>query len=603
MEANMKRKRTSNKVCMGQESGAAVVTVLLIAFLLLTASIALLSGVSAGTKNGTDMLSETKAYYAAESGLQATINALRHSGGTGMKYSAAHANTRMEGPLNYDYKPDPDDPDTWRIGIGGGTYNPNTGEAFRVQVEDPDRMGERLTFETDALQSGILATRFTGFSSGGVTIETTTISSTITIPDSTAPEKKVVITMTPPQDPSTVVFTGNVPDIIPDLATFTISHIGVDPSMPAGDVFFQINYSLTAPRNDAAKMLFGKITKVAGQQPLVTMVGPSAELVGSTITFCSSDAPNCTYSSQLLDVATSPQASVFARITPVEPVRLLVKSTGYGPFGAKKELEAIIRKDIPNLSASNAATSMVGPSTCPAEYPTCLGFAFSAGTSSNITYSGGNCATGPCVPSFGLTDPNNLTTVANYTLPNGNPMAASPPPELMTGGLPAWQQSPAAMDAFIDDMRAMAQGSDRYFVSPDGTTPVTVPDNPGNFTSGLGITFCEGSCQVGGSGGGFLVVTGKLTNTGNFSFRGLIVVVGEEGWLRNGGGNGQVIGNVVIAPYNKLSYIPESHTTSFLPPRYTITGGGTSDLLYGDITSTFSNTSGVSDIIQGIAEK
>ena len=98
-------------------------------------------------------------------------------------------------------------------------------------------------------------------------------------------------------------------------------------------------------------------------------------------------------------------------------------------------------------------------------------------------------------------------------------------------------------------------------------------------------------------------MTGQLTNTGGFSFRGLIVVVGEDGWLRNGGGNGQVIGNVVIAPYNRRNYIPENHTTSFLPPRYQITGGGGSDLIYGDITSTFSNTSGVSDIMQGIAEK
>jgi hypothetical protein len=370
--------------------------------------------------------------------------------------------------------------------------------------------------------------------------------------------------------------------------------------MPDGDVIdFQIKYSLTAPRDDATKMIYGKITKSAGQPPTVTIDGTSAELVGSTITFCSGPDSPCTFTPIILDST----KSVYAYVTPVEPVRLVVRSTGFGPFGAKKELEAIIRKDIPNLSASNAATSMVGPSACPAEYPTCLGFAFSAGTSSGITYSGGNCSTGPCVPSFGLTDPNNLTTVNNYRLPNGNPMAASPPPELMTGGLPTWQQSPAAMDAFIDDMRAMAQGSDRYFVSSNGTTPVVVPDNPGNFTSGTGITFCEGSCQVGGSGGGFLIVTGKLTNTGDFSFRGLIVVVGEEGWLRNGGGNGQVIGNVVIAPYNRRNYIPESHTTSFLPPRYQITGGGSSDILYGDITSTFSNTSGVSDIMQGIAEK
>lgn len=597
----MKREGSSYKLYIGQENGAAVVTVLLIAFLLLTASIALLSGVAAGTKNGSDMLSETKAYYAAESGLQATINALRNRTPK-VKYSEADANPSLSNYLTYNY-PTTGTADRIVIGQAPDTYDPNTGEAFKINVYDPDNYGDQLEFNTNTLVSGALQTKFTGYTgTGGGTIATTGPSSTVTIADPATPANRLLITMTAVGS-TRIVFTGNTPDVVPPLAIFSIATENGGAEMPVGDVIdFQINYTLTVPRNDAKKTVYGKITRPDGLlPPRVTMDGVSAELVGSTITFCSTNALNCTFSPIPLDPATP--SPVFARVTPVEPVRLVVRSTGFGPFGAKKELEAVIRKDIPNLAASGAATSMVGPSACPAEYPTCLGFAFVAGTSNGITYSGGNCSTGPCVPSFGLTDPNNLTTVNNYRLPNGSPMSADPPPELMTSGLPAWQQSPAAMDAFIDDMRAMAQGSDRYFVSSNGTTPVVVPDNPGNFTSGTGITFCEGSCTVGGSGGGFLIVTGQLTNTGGFSFRGLIVVVGEDGWLRNGGGNGQVIGNVVIAPYNRRNYIPENHTTSFLPPRYQITGGGGSDLLYGDITSTFSNTSGVSDIMQGIAEK
>jgi hypothetical protein len=38
------------------------------------ACVAMLSAVGANSRNSTDVLSETKAYYAAESGLQATIN-------------------------------------------------------------------------------------------------------------------------------------------------------------------------------------------------------------------------------------------------------------------------------------------------------------------------------------------------------------------------------------------------------------------------------------------------------------------------------------------------------------------------------------------------
>jgi hypothetical protein len=108
---------------------------------------------------------------------------------------------------------------------------------------------------------------------------------------------------------------------------------------------------------------------------------------------------------------------------------------------------------------------------------------------------------------------------------------------------------------------------------------------------------------VGGSGGGILVVTGKLTNVGGFNFKGLIIVTGEEGWERNGGGEGQVIGNIVIAPYNRIPYVPENLSATFLPPRYQITGGGGSDVIYGDVTASFDNTSAVSDFVAGVAEK
>src|SRR5213078_1393102 len=106
-----------------------------------------------------------------------------------------------------------------------------------------------------------------------------------------------------------------------------------------------------------------------------------------------------------------------------------------------------------------------------------------------------------------------------------------------------------------------------------------------------------------GSGGGILVVTGQLTNVGDFSFNGMIIVTGAGGWLRNGGGNGQIIGNIVIAPYNQSPYVPENLSATFLPPIYKITGGGGSDVIYGDVAANFDNTSAVSDFVLGVAEK
>jgi Tfp pilus assembly protein PilX len=607
-----------------QERGAALATVLLIAFLLLTASVMLLSGVSSAARNGTDMLSETKAFYAAESGLQATINALRHQSPK-VKYSEAVANPTMDSHgIIYNC-----DAGTANEKVAIGTTPNCSADAYRISVSDPDNYGAGLSFNTNDVQ-----TKFTSYtpSSGTSVITGSGATSTVTytaptpVPTATpeptptpdpAPEPTPVPTAVPAQQlvitmtakPNTTITYDGSPEI-PALVDFSIAYQGTSGAMiPDGDqINFQIVYTLTAPRNDnPKKTIFGKIVKAANEPLKITLDSPNAELVGSTITFCAPTAgANCTYTPIPL-VVTEPAAAplpIFGNITPVEPVRLLVKSTGFGPFGAKKQLEAILRKDLPNMSVPPGLHTMVGGSACPADYPTCLGFSFAAGTSNGIAYSGCDPVTGVCVPSFILTDNSNYNYVSTHP-PSGDPAQMQPPPQISTtANLPAWQQSPAALDAFVDEMRTIAQGSDRYFRASDGITPTVVPNNPGDFGTGTGITFCEGSCQVGGSGGGVMVVTGKLTNTGNFSFRGLIVVTGEEGWLRNGGGNGQIIGNVVIAPYNMRNYVPENlHLSSFLPPRYQITGGGGSDIIAGDITSAFATTSGVSDIVQGIVEK
>ncbi|HVE58434.1 MAG TPA: hypothetical protein VNB22_16495, partial [Pyrinomonadaceae bacterium] len=144
-------------------------------------------------------------------------------------------------------------------------------------------------------------------------------------------------------------------------------------------------------------------------------------------------------------------------------------------------------------------------------------------------------------------------------------------------------------------------------VNPTGNQDnFTVGSNqnpPGSYANGTGITFCEGSCKIGANGGGILVVTGKLTNVGNFHFKGMIIVTGEEGWERNGTGGGEVIGNVIIAPYNRSTYYPQNLTSTFLAPQYYVNGGGVSTITYSDIGNTLDGTTGVSNLMLGVAEK
>jgi hypothetical protein len=157
------------------------------------------------------------------------------------------------------------------------------------------------------------------------------------------------------------------------------------------------------------------------------------------------------------------------------------------------------------------------------------------------------------------------------------------------------------MDALIRQLRQTAQNSGRYF---NGTNPSSF----GDFATGTGITFCEGSCNMGGSasGGGILVVTGTFTTSGNPSFKGLVLAVGRYvnasnpgGVVRSGGGNELFIGNIVIAPYD-----PNNLAAGFEQPRYD-QSGGPGDTINSDVAldQAFDGTAAISNFILGIAEK
>jgi hypothetical protein len=174
----------------------------------------------------------------------------------------------------------------------------------------------------------------------------------------------------------------------------------------------------------------------------------------------------------------------------------------------------------------------------------------------------------------------------------GSHATLNPPPAVITD-LPEWQQSPAAMDQFIQQMRNTAVNSGTYIANGGAI------GTPGNHATGTGITFCEGTCSVGPvSGGGILVVTGTFNYNGNFSFNGLIIVTGAGGMHRSGGGGGQIIGNIVIAPYN-----PADLNANWLPPHFTTNGGGNSDILFGGTSVAFDGTTAVTQLMLGIAEK
>src|SRR5690606_21440744 len=108
-----------------------------------------------------------------------------------------------------------------------------------------------------------------------------------------------------------------------------------------------------------------------------------------------------------------------------------------------------------------------------------------------------------------------------------------PAPEVAGSSLPSWQQTPQAMEEFLAPFIASANNSER--VIPNNGVLDT--GEFGNFDLGTGLTYCSANCTVKGDGGGVLIVRETLTFTGNPRFRGIIIVTGEGGVTRQGGGN------------------------------------------------------------------
>ena len=105
------------------------------------------------------------------------------------------------------------------------------------------------------------------------------------------------------------------------------------------------------------------------------------------------NAPNVTGAGETIAGATT----IKATITAPEPIRLLIKSTGYGPLGARKQLESVIQKNYFNGLGAPSPLTLIGPpctpvATCTAPAPTSTwiapNFIFNPGTSAPTVYDG-----------------------------------------------------------------------------------------------------------------------------------------------------------------------------------------------------------------------
>jgi hypothetical protein len=132
---------------------------------------------------------------------------------------------------------------------------------------------------------------------------------------------------------------------------------------------------------------------------------------------------------------------------------------------------------------------------------------------------------------------------------------------------PSFLDSADKARAYLNGLQSKAQSINRYF-KPGSGSSTTITDS----LNSPQFTFIDGDATV-LSGSGFLVVTGTLTMRGNTDFRGAILVLGDGVLIRDGGGNGDILGGITIAKFGRTS-------GDFMAPTFLTNGGGISNVQY-----------------------
>ncbi len=285
------------------------------------------------------------------------------------------------------------------------------------------------------------------------------------------------------------------------------------------------------------------------------------------------------YSVEVIDPTYPTPAAVAAKLAAdpnYEPVRLLIRSTGLGPRGARKVLSLLVSNNFFSIEppapivirGADSGSSMT----------------FELGTSNSKKYSGAdNAGVETAKPSVAIKLPD--WNEAQSGLSKGStiadpqvaildldllPPAASLSPTPLPGKAPGSSVTPYflktadAARAFIATTREVAQLDGKYF----GTSKT-------NFTLGSSadpdFAFIDGNCELEG-GSGLLIVTGNLVLKGGASFDGIIIVMGTGNVTRSGGGNASILGSWFVARFNA--------TGDFLAPTFDVSGGGNADFRF-----------------------
>jgi hypothetical protein len=538
------------------ERGAALITMLLVSVLLLGAGGALITTTMMSANNSIGSTPEMQAYYVAESGMQSALNALRGNtrptlvGTDRMSFRTAiipsisnggnAGSPRLAGWLPYN---DPSDAESLvPVTIGAITGG------YKVTVENMDPNSHIVAFQTSATIDGS---------------------------DAATPSQKTFGTVGGANE-VTIRYSGqSATTLSPDPTNFPLT---LDSALGS----FIIERPLASTQDDVAIAKTGFEITISQTLPWVaetilegTLEGDvdnAATTVKVTFDKASVKADGTTYALNLaggtkvldLSYSSSPGTTAIpAKVTSPDPKRLLVKSYGFGPQGAEKRLELLVNHENFEFE-SPAGVTLRGADDCSA-------LSLDTGSSGSKWYSGiDRAGVEPQRPAFAVTPCDQDDANAGIKKPD---TVVDPEVGLLGDDdtLPGTVETPSFLDsankarAYLNALQSKAQSLNRYFKS---SSAVTINDS----LNAPMFTFVDGDCTL-TSGSGFLVVTGTLTMRGNTDFKGAILVLGTGVLIRNGGGNGDILGGITIAAFGRTS-------GTFTPPTFHTNGGGNSNVQY-----------------------
>jgi len=253
-----------------------------------------------------------------------------------------------------------------------------------------------------------------------------------------------------------------------------------------------------------------------------------------------------------------------------DPSRLVIKSIGYGPKGAMKKLEMVVHRNYFNFDLPAALTLAGG-----------TGMTLNMGNSNASGYTGNDIHNPPVagIPAVAVSTANQAgAQTAINTLNSqgggGSQVTPSTAAALTGSNTPDFLSTADKARAFLVSAADIANQDGRYFRTQAAVTgglgtssaPLTTfIDNYGGAAVDLGAGY---------QGCGLLIVTGPLITHGQTDFEGVILVLGNGTFNRNGNGNGHIDGGVIVANFDP------NGTTGFGSPVFSVNGGGNSDVRY-----------------------